>query len=59
MAIIYTIGRASVYEDYIATDPTAAKRKGGSVWLTLGEAEIAAKEETAALGLILCLWSDC
>jgi len=32
--MIYTLGRIDVYEKYMASDPNAAKRKGGSVWET-------------------------
>jgi len=37
-SLIYTIGRRDIYEPYIASDPSAAKAKGGSVWRTRDEA---------------------
>jgi hypothetical protein len=33
--MIYTLGKKEIYERYLASDPMAAKRKGGSVWRTL------------------------
>lgn len=38
-SLIYTLGRRDVYDPYIASDPSAAKAPGGSVWRTLGEAQ--------------------
>lgn len=35
--MIYTIGKKDIYEPYIANDPNAAKRAGGSVWKTYEE----------------------
>ena len=37
--MIYTVGRADIYEDYIKNDKNAAKRKGGSVWETFKDAQ--------------------
>ena len=33
--MIYTVGRANIYEGYLDSDPAAAKGKAGSVWETL------------------------
>ncbi len=37
--MIYTIGHAKTYDKYIAEDPTASKRPGGTVWRTRKKAE--------------------
>ena len=39
IALVYTLGRTSVYDPYIVSDPNAGKRKGGSVWRTREDAE--------------------
>ena len=33
--MIYTVGKIDIYENYLDTDPDAAKGKTGSVWQTL------------------------
>lgn len=38
--MIFTVGKASVYDPYLTSDPDAAKRKGGSVWQTREEAQV-------------------
>lgn len=37
--MIYTIGKSEAYDQYIRTDPKAAKGVGGSVWKTRTQAE--------------------
>jgi hypothetical protein len=37
--MIYTVGHAKTYDKYIAEDPIAAKRPGGTVWRTRKAAE--------------------
>lgn len=37
--MIYTVGYAPTYDPYMAADPIASKRAGGSVWETRKQAE--------------------
>ena len=37
-AMVYTVGKTEVYEDYIAKDSNPEKAKGGSVWRTKDDA---------------------
>ncbi len=47
-SMIYTVGIRINYDNYIATDPNAAKAAGGSVWKTLKEIEKYLRESNQA-----------
>lgn len=55
--MIYTVGKKSIYEDYIKSDPNAAKAKGGSVWKSYQDAEKFVKDGFAVYGIEVD-WTD-
>lgn len=55
--MIYTVGKKSIYEDYIKNEPNAAKAKGGSVWKRYQDAEKFAKDGFAVYG-VETEWAD-
>ena len=55
--VIYTVGKKSIYEDYIKNDPNAAKTKGGSVWQIYQDAEKFAQDGYAVYG-VDAEWDD-
>lgn len=55
--MIYTVGKKSIYEDYIKSNPNAAKAKGGSVWKSYQDAEKFAGDGFAVYG-VEAEWDD-
>lgn len=57
LPLVYTVGKMSIYEPYIANNPgTAGKRHGGSVWQTAVEAAKYARKGFKVYGVKDCNW---
>jgi hypothetical protein len=55
--MIFTVGKRSTYEPYIASDANAAKAKGGSVWKTVKEATKYASLDFSVYG-VEAVWGE-